>query len=674
MVHLPILTKLQVIDYEMFPGDPPGSGIEWHFQPGVTVIAGINGLGKTTLLSMILRALTGPYDLSGDGGSGQLSVVMPGKPTRLKPKHRRLFQDRVSDGADTAKVLLSATIGETSITIDRWLKDLSLESLKVSERGIVLPSEREEREEVFQSKLAELFGLGNFVDVLLVLHHVILFYENRPGALWDPNAQRQLLRALCLDQEEALHVASLERELQSADSQARNIHSRITSTESRWQIALQQESQAKGVLAKLSAEQKLLDAELLDAERLEGELERLHDAKKGARLAYERAKIEREEADGAIERLKYTSLLRHFPSMDDTTNLVLSRIMTENHCLVCNASAKEKRQELEEQVAQGCCPICGSKPEAQDNVVAFHEFDQVKLDRERERVERAKREEKTQFNYLQSSLKKYEQTLIQLESVQQVIQKRTLRNKKLRTELPDSVTSNEYENALNSLRKEYSEWSGKRAARLQELRTLFVDRKDTITAKSTEIVSAFSELIKVLLVEDARLVQVSAEPKYMQAPGQSGERVEVPAYVAEMTAAARPSFVRRQYPSEVSESQRELIDLAFRLALVKVFSGSCTFAMETPEASLDGVAMERIGQALATFSSLGNNRLVVTSNLTNVGVITAIFEESSPDSNLDSRMQRVLNLLQVAAPNRALVKKRERYNELLVEAVSGTNQ
>ena len=88
-------------------------------------------------------------------------------------------------------------------------------------------------------------------------------------------------------------------------------------------------------------------------------LRELDERRKRARLAYERAKIVREEADGAVERLKYTALLRHFPSMDDTTRLVLSRIMTDGRCMACNAPAQERQAELEEQVARGCCPICG---------------------------------------------------------------------------------------------------------------------------------------------------------------------------------------------------------------------------------------------------------------------------------------------------------------------------
>ena len=669
---MPVLTGLRVVEYGLFPGKPAGTGIERSFGPGATVVAGINGLGKTTLLTMVLRALTGPYDLTGDGGPRLLSVVLPERPVPLDPQHTRLFRRRVADEAEKAKVTVSARIGEARVSITRRLNDLGLERLEIDEGLVKLPVARGPREGLFQSTMSELMGLGSFVDVLLVLHHVILFYENRPGALWDPNAQRHLLRALCLDREDAQRVAALERELQSADSQARNVQTRITSTQRRWQAAVKQEAEEEGILAQLAAEQALLDADLEKAAALEAELAKVEEERQEARLAHERAKLAREEAEGGIERLKYTVLLRRFPTMNDTARMLLSRIMTHEQCLVCNAPAAGKRQELEESLEAGFCPVCGAEPAAQDGVVLPHEFDQAKLQKERGRLELARVEEASQKKRLQDSGDRYGQTLERLAELRAGIEKRTGRSAGLRKRLPDTVTSKEHENALESLRQERAECQHVRALRLQDLRTLFAERKDAITARSAELVEAFAALIEVLLVEEARLVQVSAKPDYLQAPGQAGERVEVPAYAAEMRAAARPTFVPRRNPNEVSESQREIIDLAFRLALVEVFGGSCTFAMETPEASLDGLAMERVGRALASFAGREENRLVVTTNLTNAGVIGALFEGTDPGSDVGSRMQRVINLLEVAAPNGALLADRRRYENLLLEAVSGT--
>ena len=674
MVRLPILTELRITDYELFPGDPPGNGISWSFLQGVTVIAGINGLGKTTLLLMILRSFTGRYDLTGDGALQSLSVALPEGPVRLNASHLGVFRRRVSDGAANAKVELSASVGDNMITIRRRLDNLSLESLTIDERPVELPTGNDARETVFQSKLTELIGLSSFVDVLLVLHHVVLFLENRPGALWDTNAQRHLLRALCLDTDDAKRVVELERQLQSADSQARNVHARMTVTERQLTAVLQQEAKAEGVLAELSAEQELLDAELGEAQRLEAALQECDEQRKRARLAYERAKIMREEADGAVERLKYTALLRHFPSMEDTTRLVLSRIMTDGRCMVCNTSAQERQVELEQQVARGCCPICGAEPKFQDNVVAPHEFDQALLVRQRERAVDARRDEAAQLAELEDFAGRYKETLSEWERLQESIGTRTGKNRQLRARLPDTVTSTEYQNAVRSLRHEHEEWQAQRASRLEELRTLFAARRDVIMAKSSELVEAFTALVQALLSEEVRLVQVEAQPRYLEAPGPIGNRVEVPAYAAEMTAAARQILTRRDEPSEVSESQRELIDLAFRLALVAVLGGRSTFVMETPEASLDSIAMERVGTALAKFASRDGNQLIVTSNLTNTSIITAMFQATEPELGQASRLRRVLNLLDVAVANRALIENRDRYRSLLAEAVGGAGR
>ena len=283
-------------------------------------------------------------------------------------------------------MILSAKFGDSELSIIRNLSDLSLSSCKLDGTELELPG-REGREEFVQNKLSELIGVGNFVDVLLLLHHVVLFHEDRLGALWDENAQRHILRILFLDRADASRVADFERSLQSADSQGRNIHARITATGRDLSRARQREAGSEEAVKEFEHEQELLEAEREKMERFDGDLFRLDAERQQARLEFERAKIEHEEAVGAVERLKYTALLRLFPTMEDASRLVLSRIMTEEKCLVCNANAHDKRIELEAQVAQGHCPACGAPPDKQENVYPQHEFEQAKLDQAKERVD-----------------------------------------------------------------------------------------------------------------------------------------------------------------------------------------------------------------------------------------------------------------------------------------------
>jgi len=60
-VALPVLSQLKVSEYALFPGDK-NQGLQHTFRKDVSVIVGVNGLGKTTLLNVIFRLIVGPFD------------------------------------------------------------------------------------------------------------------------------------------------------------------------------------------------------------------------------------------------------------------------------------------------------------------------------------------------------------------------------------------------------------------------------------------------------------------------------------------------------------------------------------------------------------------------------------------------------------------------------------
>lgn len=674
MIRLPVLQQLTISDYGLFPGQPERPGLDHQFEAGLTLIAGINGLGKTTILTAILRALTGPVDVTGEGAPHALGVSIPENPVALRPKQIAFFAQRVADSATEAHVVLSATFGDQTLRVTRKLADLSLVECLVDGIALPLAGARADREANFQTALSELMGLGTFIDVLLILHHVVLFHEDRPGALWDVNAQRQVLRALFLEKDDATRVAQLERLVQSSDSQARNIQTRITATEGDLREARKREAGSEGVIAQLEAEQRLLDAELVEAARLDGVLADLDAERLTVRLEHEKAKVEREDATGAVERLKYSALLNLYPNMDDAARLVVARIMTQAKCLVCDADAEEKRKELEALIESGCCPACGAQPEQQEQIIPQHKFEQAKLDQARKAAELARKEEETKGARLRAIAENYTQTVTRVGDLRSSIVDRKARDQRLRSSLPRTTTSEQFEQTLITLRRQQLEWQTKLAEHLLELRTLLFEKEGLVTSRSAELMESFVELTNALLAEEARLVQVTAEPRYTQATGRAEDRLRVPAFQADMAAANRPGLVRRIDPTDVSESQRELIDLAFRLSLVRVATqgAPATFIMETPEASLDGLAMERVGSALAQFSQMSANRLIVTSNLSNAGLITSLFGGPAKDAvEATARRSRLVNLLQIAAPNRALVRDREKYEQLLDHALAG---
>jgi hypothetical protein len=417
MVVFPILTRLSVKGYDLFPGDPPRSGIDQSVPSGVTLITGINGLGKTTLLNIILRLLTGPYDLTGIG-VGQLGSTLPAAPVRLNALSRRYFSQRVADGAKNATAVLAVSFGERALIVERQLQTMQLVKATVDDQSILPPNiNSDEREKTFQRALYGLMGLSSFVDVLLVLHYAIFFPEERPGALWDPNAQRQLLRALFVPGSAAAAIAEAERQVVSADSYARNVSAVLYQQTRQLEEARERQAIAPGIRALLKSQQALLDAAWQRRSSLDERREELEAEKKAAEVDYEKAKIDRDDAERAVERLKYEALDRMFPKLSDAARLTLLTLLSNGECLVCGAHAEAMRTAIEGQLSEGICPVCHSPPEQQENLVPAHQVETSRLALMREKAELAAQEEAARESELTRLQDEYSELLAALKAI-----------------------------------------------------------------------------------------------------------------------------------------------------------------------------------------------------------------------------------------------------------------
>ncbi|MFK8251755.1 coiled-coil domain-containing protein [Ancylobacter terrae] len=632
----------------------------------MTLIAGINGLGKTTLLMTLLRLLTGPNDLT-SAGRPDVGSTLPEKPASLSREALRFFAQRVADDAKDATATLKARFGTRELIVNRRLQNLQL--LEATVDGLPLSVVDEAH---YQSTMCELMDLSSFVDVLLVLHHTIFFPEGRPGALWDRNAQRQLLRAILLPPPLAARISDLERQVGSADSAARNLNSVLGPQRRRLEDAKATQVAAPAVRATVKSKQALLAAAEARRSVLDERRETVQAERRAVQLDYERAKIEREESARAVERLKYESLSRVFPKLEDAALLTILTLLAKGNCLVCGAHAEAARKHMEAELAGGVCPVCHSSPAEQANVVAAHEVEASRLERLRHRAQQAMAEEASFSGRFTALNAEYDDVLAQIKAMSSEISDLEAELRTLDAKLPRPTKEIEaLELQVQSMEETLAGHRARRAERAGELRDALQLVQNAAVEKTSTLEEAFARYAHSLLSEDAVLVRDNIDAGIAQAE----EQFQVPSFYADMTSAGRPGMSRRRGPNDVSESQRELIDLAFRFALLEAAeaSSASTLVMETPEASLDELAMERVGRALYEFASTGSNRLVATSNLTNAGMIAWLFGGPVKDrGELPGRYDRTVNLLTLSAKNRALLDDVDgRYLALLDKALKG---
>jgi hypothetical protein len=283
MINFPIFDRLEVVEYGLFPGTEGHPGLCINFQPGLTLILGANGLGKTTLVTILYRLLTGPFDIPGLAGRGELGNIDL-KPTALSYAAKSVFAQRVLNGAKGATGRISFKLGKHTLVVQRRLSDLALVSFEIDGRKKAI-----DEVETFQSEIARLVGVWSFADWILLLRNMVFYFEDRRALVWDPSAQRQLLRFLFLSVATARRWTEDEREILELDSRARNLSAAIFREEQALSATEMKAITGADVRQELRTLEGLQKIDGERRERLENELAERDAMRQNARLRHVKA-------------------------------------------------------------------------------------------------------------------------------------------------------------------------------------------------------------------------------------------------------------------------------------------------------------------------------------------------------------------------------------------------
>jgi hypothetical protein len=656
MINFPILEGLEVHDFGLYPGTSGKPGLSVTFKPGLTLILGANGLGKTTLITIIFRLLTGPFDIPAlvsraDLGNASLKV------TGLSSQNKAVFAQRVTDGARGSRARLTFKIGRDELVVERRLSDLALTSFTFNGKA-----KKADDLTDFQPTIAKSAGVWSFGDWILLLRHMIFYFEDRRELVWDSSAQRQLLRTLLLPPAVARVWTEDERAILELDSRMRNLRFAAFREE---QALTEVETKARrgtDVRQELKTLEALQTTDVARREKLDSTFVELDSRRQHARLRLLKAQQERESRYREFERAKLRAVEARFPQKSDTARYILEQIFAEADCLVCGNHVPEAAALLEQRIAGNDCVICGSDLSAPNKDVPAVKLAGTRVKRAQkslEAIEPELSEAEQQLNFCEME---FNGARLELAELDAKIGERTARIDLLVQRLPPS------EQDIHKQRSELASMRSRVEALTKELtdkRTSFSEFVDaqnrSMAEKSAAIMSAFSGFAGGFLLETVNLVWAPQRARI----GQTGEPIEFPAFELDMTGANFPTAVRRTGPDHVSESQREFIDLAFRMALMQVASadGCSSLVIDAPESSLDAVFVTRAADVLARYGDATHgNRLITTSNLVEGELIPELLKRSAPSGD---RVPRVIDLFSIAEPTAAIRELGSEYRRIM---------
>lgn len=661
MINFPIFERLEVTGYGLYPGTKTKPGLKIDFKPGLTLILGANGLGKTTLITMLYRMLSGGWELSrstlaaAELGGASLEAY------RMGATDRGVFGQRVQDLAEDAEATLIFKLADKRLKIRRRLDNLGLISLQVDSGDFITD------EDTYLEILPQLSGVPTFGDWLLLLRHLVFYFEDRRSLVWDSSAQRQILRVIFLPAREARAWYTKEREILQLDSQVRNLTNALNRLRKRVQADEKASGDEASLRARFSSLARLQEKDEASRKSFLAESEELDELRHRFRRELLDAELKADASARRLEAEKLLLLERYFPSGEETTRYLYSLLISHGRCAACGQDNDKASQELSQRIAELNCIVCGSDlPDstsaASNGVVPL---DKARVEQLRNEHERNRARVTAVDKALEKAMGKFGIVLQRLTELKGQIDDRARDLIRIQNALPATDSKQaKLKEELTEVGARIAEDKTQLAALAIEFVRLIESANVRILAHSDEVKQTFGEFADGFLFEKANL-KWSPNPT---AVGQLGlAKVTFPAFELDMSGTDFTGPMRRTGPDSVSESQREFIDLAFRMALMHVASEGLggSLVLDAPESSLDAVFVKRAAEVLCRFGRVDRrNRLVIASNLIDGELLPELIKGGIKPRD---REKRLVNLMEVAVPTAALRQNEKAYGSELAK-------
>jgi hypothetical protein len=675
------LVQLAVSGYEPYVNGAE-DGFDHSFLSGVNVIVGINGLGKTTLLNVIFRMLVGPYE------PAKADRDRPGRRQAglIRSKNFDFFARRAKDSAIEARATATFVFGERRLKVTRSLQDLTLINYTLDGHETIAVVDPVAADEDLMDLMAMLMNFdvssakaresqSYRYDYDFVVRNLIFFLEDKVPLIWNPDGQYVILRILLVDEELSEEISKARNDVLQADSQYRN---RLWAS-NKLRQSIKDELGSLPDLNEEAEEFSLLVSEVAALEEGRDDLQQQRDffAREIEKTENDllRSRAEAFDAQTALRAHEAAYFQQAFRAVRAPGDLILQALASQEGCLVCGNKAESTYERARHLMEHQQCPVCEADTSiGEENVedlghVRLEELRQAEAaaDQKRKLVDRLTRMSANLSQEYRRANEDLQQTLAKLEQA-----RRRQHSEAQRAEHIARVA--ELHKQLREIDEEVTRLRFNLDGLVKWHEGLIKRSQHFIADRHSAVIKAFESYASAFMVEDCRL---RFRTDRFARIAQSDNPIDWPAFEVDLASGADARPTARLEYSEVSESQKEFIDLAFRMALLHVASNgrASMLAVETPEASLDAFFVEKAGALLRTYATTDpGNVLLVTSNLTREHMIAQLLGTPHAE-DVETRKRRTLNLLKVARPTKAYRENTGFYDRRYDDAVGeGTAQ
>jgi hypothetical protein len=616
-VLLPRLQALRIIGASpVFKKD-----IDREIQPGINIVLGGNGLGKTTTMQAITFGLTG----------GVSQDIEPDKSFRW---NHNWFSGRILEENHTGSYIeLEFALGKRRLGVRRGFSSSGVLAVKPSSSSEWI-DERSQAEEAFSSELA-LSGYNSPADFAFLVHRLLYLAEDRRLLAWDADAQARLLMLLSPESINEHEFRVQRADLKKTDSKRRHLHVSVNKLAKEFEAqtsspASSSEKATRNTKPKIPSTTPPIETQLStvlsDHERVTASRRKIEE--EFSKLN-ETLTIRSNEIESLREKIDTTEALFIEGSLKKTEaekNLPLTKLLDHGICPACGTHQEHLRESAHEHAANGQCVLCGSQEEIEipESLAALQSQLSEKLraqrsidDRRRVLMARldAVRTDEDRLSRQIAELRAALESTTPSVSTGRVPQPRSpapLKTQLANAEREEALLLAEFQARQKRLERSYTRFRNSIAERIDLLRNLYVRYATAFLGHECTL----SEVRK----EDRLLSLNQFVPKF--------------------------NNVVRETPESCSEAQQFFLDIAFRMAFIDLagtLAGEAgSFFCETPENALDLSYIDNVARMFTDFATQ-KHALLLTANIQRDGIVQRLLK------NIPARDQgkRVMNLLEI---------------------------
>ena len=632
----PQIQSVKIRSFSIYKKDRKIVNIDEKVTSGIFCLAGANGLGKSTFLTILNYGLTG---LVLDPSKGFFS------PGEIAEKNNDFtesyFDGRIKESEkQNAEVELLFTVNNRYYRIVRGFFEIdALRKLEIYElsknKKLFLPikegSSPENLNKKYQEEITKDIGIMKYEYFVFLQLYIFTFDENRRLLFWD---YRALSNALSIsfsnDLDDAEILIETMRKMEKYESDARN---------QRWQAKLKLD-EIKKLTTNLKKPTSKDKKNYLEICNKDDQLQKKYDniSIEYNNLINSRNCLHSDILSLEIEYKKYFS--DYSEPKSKLLNSTFIQMMTKNEeCLICGAKGKYIIEKINKNIHKNTCPLCDTSITNEDSASKKSLLEKIK------RIDNQISEKRKK---LENIIKEMAGKELLMEKVDIDLKKIHQIKNKIEHDYPEFLDRLNDPNAyISRLKEQYQEFDKKSIEsykKRDKLKILFnsLERKikKAYSEAETAFVPVFKELARSFIGYDLDIKFDSRNRKIkLILDLDSSTRIE---------------------SHNLSESQRFFLDIALRMSLAIYLTtpeNKATLLIDTPEGALDIAYETRVGKMFAYFINSYSQNIVMTSNINSSLLLISLAKNIKKSKMIMRRMLDWIDLSIVQKEEEKLFKK-----------------